>query len=87
MLARAAWRILSVFCAMLYFVAGVSGAKGGGGDPGVRKHITSTLLAAVSSGYPNPPPSVTAVRHLSGGAGMGRMKPYVAGKASSRVKR
>ena len=57
MLARAACRILSLFCALLYIIVGV---QGGGGEKrgsdaasgSERRRITDTLLATVSRGYP-----------------------------------
>ena len=80
MLARAACRIFTVFYALLYFAIGVYG--GGGGVKSehagsVRKHIASTLLSSVASGYPKP--SMTAVR-VSGG---GRMPMVKVSKVSS----
>ena len=53
MLARAACRILSIFCAVLYLVIGVHGTKGEQAGS-ARKQITSTLLKAVANGYPKP---------------------------------
>jgi hypothetical protein len=67
MLGRADFRFMSLLCAMLYFIVGVYGTSKGIDQRGrvgsVRKHITSKLLAAVSSGYPPRPvrPSVAGV--------------------------
>jgi hypothetical protein len=55
---RADFRLLSLLCAMLYLVIGVGCTKGvdqRGRVGSVRKHITSKLLSAVSSGYPKRP--------------------------------
>ena len=74
MLARAACRLLSLFCAMLYLVVGVPqggggvGGKheGGGGGASERKRITDALLTTVARGYP-PKQAMHAIRVSAGG--------------------
>ncbi len=76
MLARAACRILSLFCAMLCIVVGAH-ASGGRGKPSgergsERKSITDALLATVARGYP-PQRAMHAIRVSGAGCKLKKM--------------
>jgi hypothetical protein len=75
MLARAACRVLSLFCAMLYLVVGVHGVKPKQSDGSERRRITDALLSTVAKGYPQ---AVHAIR-VQGGGGCGKKKMTVPG--------
>ncbi len=79
MLARAACRVLSLFCAMLYLVVGVHGGKPGQSDGGERRKITDALLSTVAKGYP-PRQAMHAIR-VQGGGGCSKKKVTVQGPA------
>ena len=69
MLARAACRVLSLLCAILYLVAGVHG-----GSKPERKRITDALLRTVAKGGGGYPPQQAlhgGIRWVSGSSGGG----------------
>jgi hypothetical protein len=82
MLARAACRVLSLFCAVLYLVIGVhggSGAKQGDGSGSERKRITDVLLSTVAKGYP-PQQALNGIRVAGSVCGKKKVGPAVDGR-------